>query len=111
MPDHIHLLLSLKPDCLLSDLMRDVKASSSKWINEKRFVTGKFQWQEGYGAFSWAQSQLDAVINYIANQETHHSRKSFKDEYLELLQKYKIEYDEKYVFEWLEGDTAPTELS
>lgn len=102
MPEHIHLLLSIKPDCTLSDLMRDIKASSSKWINQKRFVKGKFQWQEGFGAFSYSQSQLDNVIAYIANQEAHHSKKSFKQEYIELLQKFKIEYDEKYVFDCIE---------
>lgn len=103
MPDHIHILLSIKPDCMLSDLMRDIKASSSKWINTKKFVKGKFQWQEGFGAFSCAQSQLDVVIAYIDNQEKHHSKRSFKDEYIELLQKYQIQYDEKYVFEWIEN--------
>ncbi|MGE0635103.1 MAG: IS200/IS605 family transposase [Bacteroidia bacterium] len=102
MPDHIHLLLSIKPDCKLSDLMRDIKASSSKWINTKNFVRGKFQWQEGFGAFSVSQSQLDIVIAYIDNQEKHHSKKSFKQEYIDLLKKYQIEYDEKYVFEWIE---------
>jgi REP element-mobilizing transposase RayT len=103
MPDHIHLLLSIKPDCKLSDLMRDIKASSSKWINLKKFVKGKFQWQEGFGAFSYSQSQLDSVIAYIDNQEKHHSKKSFRQEYIELLQKFKIEYDEKYVFDWIEN--------
>jgi hypothetical protein len=95
---------------MLSDLMRDIKANSSKWINLNGFVMGKFQWQEGFGAFSCSQSQIDAVINYISNQEVHHSQKSFKDEYIELLQKYKIDYNEKYVFEWVEKDAAPPEL-
>ncbi|MDE3144722.1 MAG: IS200/IS605 family transposase [Bacteroidota bacterium] len=103
MPDHIHVLLSIKPDCALSDLMRDIKSSSSKWINEKKFVLGKFQWQEGFGAFSYSQSQLDNVIAYIDNQEKHHSIKSFKQEYIELLEKFKIEYNEKYVFDWIEN--------
>lgn len=102
MPDHIHLLLSIKPDCMLSNLMRNIKASSSKWINTKKFLKGKFQWQEGFGAFSCSQSQLDFVIAYINNQEKHHSKKSFKQEYIELLKKYKIEFDEKYVFEFIE---------
>ncbi len=100
MPDHIHILLSIKPNCLLSDLMRDIKASSSKWINEKRFVQGKFQWQEGFGAFSVSQSQVDKVIAYIDNQETHHKKLAFKEEYIGLLKSYKIEFDEKYVFDW-----------
>jgi REP element-mobilizing transposase RayT len=102
MADHIHLLISIKPDCMLSDLIRDIKASSTKWINAKCFVRGKFQWQEGFGAFSCSQSQLDAVIAYIDNQEKHHSTTSFKQEYIELLKKYKIECDEKYVFEFIE---------
>jgi REP element-mobilizing transposase RayT len=103
MPDHIHLLLSIKPDCKLSDLMRDIKASSSKWVNTKKFVRGKFQWQEGFGAFSCSQSQVDIVIAYIDNQEKHHSKKSFRQEYIELLHKFQIAYDEKYVFEWIEN--------
>ncbi len=102
MPDHIHVLLSIKPDIALSDLMRDIKANSSKWINSKQFVKGKFQWQEGFGAFSVSRSQLDIVIAYIDNQEQHHSKKSFKQEYLEFLTKYGIEYDEKYIFEFIE---------
>lgn len=102
MPDHIHILLSLKPDISLSDLMRDIKASSSKWINSRDFVKGKFQWQEGFGAFSYAQSQLDHVIAYINKQEEHHSKKSFKEEYLAFLTKFDVPFDEKYVFEWIE---------
>lgn len=102
MADHIHILISLKPNITVSDLVRDIKANSSKWINEKGFVIGKFQWQEGFGAFSYAQSQLDAVINYVNNQERHHQKRTFKDEYIELLQKFNIEFDEKYLFEWIE---------
>jgi putative transposase len=99
MPDHCHLLVGLKPDVALSDLVRDVKASSSKFINEQKWVKGKFQWQEGFGAFSYAQSQLQAVINYILNQEEHHKKKSFKEEYLEFLNKFQVDYEEKYTFE------------
>ena len=102
MPDHLHILISIKPNCLLSDLIRDMKASSSKWINEKKYVVGKFQWQEGFGSFSVSQSNLDKVIAYIDNQEVHHQKKSFKEEYLEFLKSYKIEYDDKYVYEWIE---------
>jgi putative transposase len=101
MPDHIHILLSIKPDVAISNLMRDIKANSSKWINEKRFVPGKFQWQEGYGAFSYSESQVDKVVNYINNQKEHHSQKSFKEEYQDLLNKFKIVYDEKYLFEFV----------
>lgn len=102
MSNHIHILLSIKPNCLLSDLMRDIKASSSKWINTNKYVMGKFQWQEGFGSFSVSQSQLDKVISYIDNQETHHQKLSFKQEYIGLLKSYKIEFDEKYVFDWVE---------
>lgn len=102
MADHIHLLVSIKPTISISDLVRDMKANSSKWINEKQYVVGKFQWQEGFGAFSYGQSQLDIVITYINNQEQHHEQKTFKDEYMELLQRFNIIYDEKYLFEWIE---------
>ena len=102
MADHIHMLISIKPNIAISDLVRDIKANSSKWINEKQFVIGKFQWQEGFGAISYAQSQMDKVISYINNQEQHHKKKTFKDEYIELLQKFDIAYDEKYLFEWME---------
>ena len=102
MPDHIHILLSIKPDVSLSNLMIDMKASSSKWINEKQLVKGKFQWQEGFGAFSCSQSQIDKVIAYINNQEQHHATTTFKTEYIGLLKKFNIEYDERYVFEWIE---------
>lgn len=102
MSDHIHILVSILPNIAISDLVRDIKANSSKWINEKEYLIGKFQWQEGFGAFSYAQSQLDTVIAYINNQEQHHQKKTFQNEYLELLQKFKIEYDEKFLFEWIE---------
>jgi putative transposase len=100
--DHIHILVSIKPNIALSDLVRDIKANSSKWINEREFIKGKFKWQEGFGAFSYAQSQLDNVIAYINNQEQHHRKKLFKDEYIELLQKYNVNYDDRYLFEWIE---------
>ncbi|GDX48211.1 MAG: IS200/IS605 family transposase [Bacteroidota bacterium] len=100
--DHIHILVSIKPTIALSDLVRDIKANSSKWINEKGFIKGKFQWQEGFGAFSYAHSQLDIIIAYINNQEQHHLKKTFRDEYTELLQKFNVQYDENYLFEWIE---------
>ena len=98
MPDHLHLLVGLRPDSSLSDLIRDVKAGSSKFINEKRWVTGRFSWQEGFGAFSYARSQLGAVIRYIENQQKHHAKKSFREEYLELLEKFGVDYDRRYIF-------------
>ena len=102
MPDHAHLLVGLQPDCPLSDLVRDVKAGSSKFINEKRRVPGRFSWQEGFGAFSYSRSQLGAVIRYIENQQKHHARKSFRDEYIELLEKFQVDYDPKYIFRTME---------
>ena len=102
MPDHIHILASIKPDISLSDLVRDIKANSSKWLNAKNFVKGKFQWQEGFGAFSYSKSQLDTVIRYIENQEAHHSKKTFKEEYLQFLNEFNIEYDQRYLFEWID---------
>jgi len=101
MPDHIHILLSIKPDVSLSNLVRDVKANSSKWINLNKKVIGKFQWQEGFGAFSYSPSHLDNVINYITKQEEHHSKKTFKEEYYDFLKKFEIEFNEKYLFEWI----------
>lgn len=101
MPDHVHLLVSVNPNILISDLVRDIKAGSSKFINDKKWMSGKFNWQEGYGAFSYSKSNIDQVVKYILNQESHHQKKSFKDEYLDFLRKFEINYDEKYVFEWV----------
>lgn len=96
--DHIHLLVSINPDCKISDLIRDVKSSSTNWINENNFVKGRFYWQTGFSAFSVSQSQLKKTILYIENQKIHHQKVSFKDEYISLLKAYEIEYDEKYIF-------------
>jgi REP element-mobilizing transposase RayT len=98
MPDHLHLLAGLKPDLSLSNLVRDVKANSSKFINEKRWVAGRFSWQEGFGAFSHSRSQLGTVIRYIENQQKHHAKKSFREEYVELLEKFAVDYDRRYIF-------------
>ncbi len=102
MPDHIHILVGLDPNIALSDLVRDIKAISSRHINENRWTIGKFSWQEGFGAFSYSRSQVNNVINYIMNQEAHHSRRSFREEYLEMLEKFNIEYDPRYVFDLTE---------
>ncbi|MBS4027618.1 MAG: IS200/IS605 family transposase [Ignavibacteriales bacterium] len=102
MPDHTHLLIGLTPSISLSDLVRDIKAGSSKFINDSNWMKGKFNWQEGFGAFSYSRSQIDTVIKYILNQEEHHHKKTFKEEYINLLEKFEIEYDEKYLFEWIE---------
>ena len=99
MPDHLHLLVGLRPDSSLSDLVRDIKAGSSKFIKEKRWVAGRFSWQEGFGAFSYSRSQLGAVIRYIENQQRHHAKQSFHDEYIELLERFGVEYDAKYIFQ------------
>jgi REP element-mobilizing transposase RayT len=104
MPDHVHLLFGLRPAQSLSDLMKDIKGSSSKWINEKRFVRGKFSWQEGYGAFSYSKAELPNVLSYIDNQQIHHRKKTFTEEYLEMLNEFEIEYDERYVFKPVEID-------
>lgn len=98
--DHVHVFFELLPTSKISDLMRDLKASSSKWINDNGLVKGKFQWQEGYGAFSYSRSQRNNVIHYIMNQEEHHSTKTFKEEYLDLLKKFEIEFKDEYVFEF-----------
>jgi len=100
MPDHLHLLIGLRPDAALSDLMRDIKAGSSKFINEQHWVAGKFSWQEGFGAFSHSRSQLGTVIRYLENKQRHHARRSFRDEYVELLEKYGVEYDQRYIFKF-----------
>ena len=101
MPDHIHAFIGLKPSMRISDLVRDIKNNSSKFVNEKAFVRGKFSWQEGYGVFSYSHSHIEKVYNYILNQEEHHRKKTFKDEYLELLKKFEIEFKEEYVFEFI----------
>ena len=98
MPDHLHLLVGLRPDAALSDLVRDIKANSSRFISEKRWVPGRFSWQEGFGAFSYSKSQLATVIRYIQDQQKHHARKSFRDEYTELLEKFGVIYDERFIF-------------
>lgn len=100
--DHVHLLIGLKPSIALSDLVRDIKAGSSKFINEKRWIKGKFNWQDGFGAFSYGHSQLDQVINYIRDQEVRHRQNSFKHEYLALLRKFDIAFEDKYVFDFVE---------
>ncbi len=100
--DHVHIFFELNPTFALSDIIGIVKANSSKWINNNKFVPGHFEWQSGYGAFSYSKSQRNSVINYIKNQEEHHKEKSFKEEYLGLLKKFDIQFNDKYVFEFYE---------
>jgi putative transposase len=103
MQDHIHIFFGMRPTQSLSGLMQDIKGDSSKWINLKGFVKGRFSWQEGYGAFSYSRSQVNHVIEYIKNQEIHHRKKTFIEEYLEFLEKFEIPYDERYIFKSIEN--------
>ena len=96
-PNHIHIFIGYQPHQLIPDLLQDIKGSSSGWINQKGFTNSKFNWQEGYGAFSYSHSQIDRVVKYIMNQEQHHKKKTFKEEYLKLLNKFTIEFDERYI--------------
>ncbi len=100
--DHVHAFIGLRPAMAISDLVRDVKNNSSNFINNHRFVSGKFAWQEGYGVFSYSDSQIDNVYNYILNQETHHKKRTFREEYLEFLKEFDVPYDERYLFEFIE---------
>lgn len=102
MPDHVHVLIGLKPAIALANLVREIKADSTNFINKEKFVRGRFNWQEGYGAFSYGHSQLNTIIRYIQNQERHHERRSFKNEYTTLLRKFDITFEEKYVFKFIE---------
>ncbi len=102
MPDHLHLLVGLRPDAALSDLVRDIKANASRFISEKRWAPGRFAWQEGFGAFSYSRSQLGTVIRYIENQQKHHARKSFREEYTDLLERFGVEFDPRYLFKPLD---------
>ncbi|HNR73471.1 MAG: transposase [Bacteroidetes bacterium OLB12] len=102
MPDHIHILIGMKPTCCLSDLVREIKKASNTFINERKFCSFKFEWQEGFGTFSYSHSALDEVIRYIMNQKEHHSKVSFREEYKKFLSAYNIEHDDKYLFDWLE---------
>ena len=98
MPDHLHVFFGMRPIQSLSELMQDIKGSSSKWMNEKKFIKEKFEWQQGYGAFSYSRSQVQGVIAYIQNQEAHHHKITFLEEYKNFLEKFEIDYDEQYIF-------------
>jgi len=101
--DHVHVFFELPASRSVSDTMREIKAVSSKWINDNKFVKGKFQWQDGYGAFTYSRSQRNDVIQYIIKQEEHHRKKTFKEEYIEMLQKFEIPYQEQYLFEFYDS--------
>ena len=102
MPDHIHAFIGLSPSMAIADLVRDIKNNSSNFINDRKLVKGKFSWQQGYGAFSYSHSHINNVYQYILNQEEHHKKKTFREEYIEFLKKFEVEYDEKYLFDWIE---------
>jgi len=104
MPDHIHILFGLRPSQSVSDLMQDVKGSSSKWINDKKLVKGKFSWQEGYGAFSYSKLEVPNIIQYIVNQTIHHRKKTFTEEYSDMLKEFEIDFDDRFVFKPVEID-------
>jgi len=102
MPDHIHILIGMRPSCCLSDLVREIKKSSGNYINEKKLSKNTFEWQAGYGAFSYSHSSLDNVISYIKNQKEHHKRRSFRVEYIDFLEKFQIKHEEQFLFDWIE---------
>jgi REP element-mobilizing transposase RayT len=102
MPDHTHVFVGFKPTILISDFVKEIKVESNEFINSKNWVKSKFAWQEGYGVFSYSHSHIDAVVKYVLNQEKHHEKRSFKDEYLELLTKFEIPFEEQYLFEFIE---------
>jgi len=99
--NHIHLFIGMKPNCCLSDLVREVKKSSNEFIKENKFTNNSFSWQEGFGAFSYSHSQIDTVAKYVMNQKEHHKKVTFKDEYISFLKKFEVEFDEKYLFDWI----------
>ena len=102
MPDHVHVLFGMRPAQSLSDLMREIKGDSSRWINENRLAPGKFSWQEGFGGFSYSKSQIIAVAKYIEEQKKHHQKKSFVEEYRKILKDFDIDFDERYIFKPIE---------
>ena len=106
MPDHAHVFIGLRPFMSISDLMQEVKSSSTNFINRQRWFGGKFNWQEGYGAFSYGHSQIGDVTRYIENQEEHHAQTTFRQEYLSFLKKFEVPYDPKYLFEFVDGGSA-----
>lgn len=103
MPDHVHILIGMKPSCCLSDLVREIKKSTNSFVNERKFVKYRFEWQDGFGAFSYGHSALGDVIRYIENQKQHHQKYSFKDEYLSFLNKFQVEFKDEYLFEWIDN--------
>lgn len=103
MPDHLHIFIGMKPSCSLSNLVQEVKKSSNKFIKDNKFTRSDFHWQEGFGAFSYSHSHINNVVQYINNQKEHHKVKSFQEEYLEFLEKFDVEYQPKYLFDWIKS--------
>jgi REP element-mobilizing transposase RayT len=101
MPDHIHIFIGLKPSCCISDLVREIKKASDEYIKSEKFTKCKFQWQEGFGAFSYSHTSISNVANYIENQKNHHKKTKFRDEYHSLLKEFEVEYEERFLFEWI----------
>jgi putative transposase len=109
MSDHTHLFIGFRPTQSLSDLMREVKSKSSEFINKEKLTKAKFNWQEGYGAFSYSHSHVQNVIDYVLNQPEHHRKKTFKEEYIEFLRKFEVPFENQYLFDWIEFSATPTE--
>ena len=102
MPDHTHLFVGFKPTILIADFIKEIKVESNEFINEKQWKTGKFSWQEGYGVFSYSHSQIDRVVKYVLDQDIHHQKKTFRQEYLELLAKFELSFEERFLFDFIE---------
>ena len=102
MPDHTHLFVGFKPTILISDFVKEIKVESNEFINDKNWVRGQFNWQEGYGVFSYGHSQLDKVINYVLTQEINHQKRTFKQEYLGLLKKFDVKFEDRYLFDFFD---------
>ena len=101
-PDHVHIFVGMHPTIAVSKLIEQIKSGSTNWLNEKKYIAGRFSWQDGYGAFTYSKSHIDNVVKYILNQPEHHKKQSFKEEYLLFLNKFEIDYDDNYLFEWYE---------
>ncbi|TAL70349.1 MAG: IS200/IS605 family transposase [Bacteroidetes bacterium] len=108
MSEHIHILLNQNPEDSLSSLVKEIKRCSSLFINEKKWMPGKFEWQSGYSGFTYSKSQISSVCKYIENQEQHHKKRTFREEYIEILKKFAVDYNEKYIFDDVVGDIIPT---
>jgi REP element-mobilizing transposase RayT len=106
MPDHTHIFVGFKPSILIADFIKEIKVESNEFVNQKKWVKGRFSWQQGYGVFSYSQSHIDRVVKYVMNQEAHHCKQTFRQEYHELLEKFKIPFEEKYLFDFIDDKTG-----